>query len=291
MAQLQSLNGEGGQSERASRAQQMFLVYMTTSVTIFPVSILGFRMAAGAAHPADVFLPLLIASYVGLFAGLAYMAVVQKIKLFDPLLLACPALFVALLGGLSYVVSSMSAASISPKVALLSNALLLGAVFVFLLLAWVRKVDVFDTFLDGAKKDFQMAVDLLPYVIGMFLLISLLRASGVFALLQTGLLWGCTWLGLDSSWVAGVPQGILKSFSGGGARALMLDSFKTHGVDSYFGYLSSIVQGASDTTFYILAACAGAAKLKNIGSAVAGSLVADAASFVAAVACARYFFA
>jgi spore maturation protein SpmA len=288
MEQLQNLN-EGG--DTASQAQQMFLVYMTTSVTLFPISILGFRVAAGAVHPADVFLPLLIASYVGLFAGLAYMAVTQKIKLLDPVLLLGAGAFVTILAGLAWCVSTIAVAVISPAVTLFGNVTLLLAVFAFVGIAWFKNVPVYDTFLDGAKKGFDMAVNLLPYVIGMFVLISLLRSSGSFTLLEQGCVWLCQAVGIDSRWVAGIPQGILNSFSGGGARALMLDTFKNSGVDSYAGHLSAIIQGSSDTTFYILAACAGAAKLKNLGSAVTGSIIADIASFATALICANYFFA
>jgi spore maturation protein SpmB len=259
-------------------------------VTLFPISILGFRVAAGATHPADVFLPLLIASYMGLFAGLAYMAVTQKIKLFDPVLLLGAGAFATVLAGLAWCVSTVTAVVISPAVTLFGNTTLLLAVFAFVLIAWLKNVPVYDTFLEGAKKGFDMAVNLLPYVIGMFVVISLLRASGSFALLQQGLEWVCQAVGTDSRWVAGIPQGILKSFSGGGANALMLDTFKTSGVDSYAGHLSAIIQGSSDTTLYILAACAGAAKLKNLGAAVTGSIIADVVSFVTAVVCAHYFF-
>lgn len=287
MVQLQSLNGD---SETASRAQQMFLVYMTTSVTVIPASILGYRVAAGAAHPADVFLPLLAASYAGLFVGLVYMALIQKIKLFTPVLLGCAAVFVAILAILSWAVSALAVAIIGPAVTLFGNATLLAAVLAFVGLAAIRQVPVFDAFLEGAKKGFDMAVALLPYVIGMFVLISLLRASGAFGLIGQVAEWACAAVGIDSRWIAGIPQGILKSFSGSGARALMLDSFATHGPDSYTARLSAVIQGASDTTFYMLAVCAGAAKLKNLGHAVTGALIADAVSFAVAVCCAGYLW-
>lgn len=287
MDELEKLNTHPGQ---ASRAQQMFLVYMTTSVTIFPVSILGYRMQAGAAHPADVFLPLLLASYAGLFAGLAYMAVVQRIRLLDPVLLIGSALLVSALSGAAWVIGTMPSSDIGPAVALLGNSVLLLTVVFFVAFAWQRGVPVYDTFLKGASKGFGMAVDLIPYIVGMLLAIGLLRTSGAFGMLQQALVWVCNGLGLDARWALGVPQGIMKAFSGGGARAMMLDTFKIHGPDSFVGHLSAIIQGASDTTFYILAACAGAAQLKNLGSAVAGAIIANVASFVTAVACAQLFF-
>ena len=287
MEELQKLNPH---PDTASPAQQMFLVYMTTSVTIFPVSILGYRMQAGAAHPADVFLPLLLASYAGLFAGLAYMALAQRIRLFDPVLLAGSALFVFVLSGLAWVIGTLPSGDIGPAVALLGNSVLLFAVVLFVIVAWLRGIPVYDTFLKGASKGFSMAVNLIPYLVGMLLVIGLLRASGAFAMLQQALVWACNVIGLDSRWALGVPQGIMKAFSGGGARAMMLDTFKVYGPDSFVGQLSAIIQGSTDTTFYILAACAGAAQLKNLGSAVAGAIFASMASFVTAVVCAQLFF-
>ena len=292
MEELESLKGKSDTLGNgvASRSQQMFLVYMTTSVTIFPISILSYRMQSGSAHPADVFVPLLLASYTGLFAGLAYMAVALKMKLWEPVLLGTSCVLVGALACMAWLMANLSGPAISQNVTLLGNACLLGSVVCFVALAAWRRVPVYDTFLQGASKGFYMGVALIPYLVGMLLAIGLLRASGAFALLQQGLWWLASWLGLDVRWIGAVPQGIMKSFSGGGARALMLDTFKVSGPDSFAGHLSSIVQGASDTTFYILAACAAAAKLKNLGHAVIGSLVADGVSFCAAVVLAQWFF-
>jgi spore maturation protein SpmA/spore maturation protein SpmB len=287
MQELETLNPSPG---TASRAQQMLLVYMTTSVTIFPISILGYRMQAGAAHPADVFLPLLLASYAGLFSGLLYMAVVQRIRLRDPVLFVSAALLVSALSGAAWVIGTRPSGDIGPIVALLGNSVLLFSVVLSVVFAWWRGVLVYDAFLKGAAKGFGMAVDLIPYIVGMLLVIGLLRTSGAFVMLQQALAWACNATGLDASWALGVPQGVMKAFSGGGARAIMLDTFKIHGPDSFVGHLSAIIQGASDTTFYILAACAGAAQLKNLGSAVTGAVVASLASFVVAVVCAHLFF-
>jgi spore maturation protein SpmB len=287
MQELEQLNTRPG---TASRAQQMFLVYMTTSITIFPISILSFRIQAGAAQPADVFVPLLLASYVGLFVGLAYMAVRQGIRLLDPVLLGVAMLLVTALCGLAWGIVGMPSNDISSTAAVAGNASLLLSVVLFVTVAWWRGVPVYDAFLKGASKGFSMAIDLIPYLVGMLVAIGLLRTSGAFALLEQALGWLCTVTGLDARWALGVPQAIMKAFSGKGANAMMLDTFKTHGADSFVGHLSSIIQGASDTTFYILAACAGAAKLKNLGSAVAGAVLASTASFLMAVACTLVFF-
>ncbi len=280
MQLLEELNRKPG---TATRAQQLFMVYMTASVTIFPVSILGYRLQAGAAQPADVFLPLLLAGYVGLFAGLGYMAVVQSTRLFDRVLLTAATLFILLLCCLAWLIGQLSASSITPVVTSVGNALLLASVLLFVGSALKRGVAVYDVFLTGAAKGFGLAVDLIPYLVGMLVAISLLRASGAFAMLQSALLWAGTAASVDTRWLDVLPQGIMKAFSGGGARAMMLDTFKVHGPDSLLGHLSAIVQGASDTTFYILAACAGAAKLHNIGHAMVGALLVSVVSFATAV--------
>lgn len=285
MEELEKLNPAPG---IATRAQQMFLVYMTTSITIFPISILGYRVAAGAAHPADVFMPLLIASYVGAFVGLGYMALVQRIRLFDPVLIASTAILVFVLGSLSWAISSL--VHLNSYVTLFGNAILLLTVVTFIAIAHFKGVLVFESFLAGASKGFAMAIELIPYVVGMLVAIGLLRTSGAFSFLQQGLHFVFDASGLDTKWVDGIPQAITKSFSGGGSRAMMLDAFKVHGPDSFLGHLSSIIQGTSDTTFYVLALCAGAAKIKNLGHAITGAVLADLASMAAAVVLAYYLF-
>ena len=280
MQSLEELNPTPG---TATRAQQLFMVYMTASVTIFPVSILGYRLQAGAAQPADVFLPLLLAGYVGLFTGLAYMVVVQGTRLLNRVVLTASVLFIFLLCCMAWLVSQLPASSITPAVTSGGNVLLLASVLLFVGLALKRGVAVYDVFLTGAAKGFGLAVELIPYLVGMLVAISLLRASGAFAVLQSALLWVGTTASLDTRWLDVLPQGIMKAFSGGGARAMMLDTFKVHGPDSLAGRLSAVVQGASDTTFYILAACAGAAKLQNIGHAMLGALLVSVVSFATAV--------
>lgn len=287
MRDLEQLNPDPG---LATRAQQMFLVYMTTSVTLIPVSILSYRSQMGAAHPADVFVPLLVASYAGLFAGLLYMGVVQRLRLADPVLLLSACGGVLALCGVAWAVARLPAAEASASVTRWGNGLLLASVLLIVMVGWWRRVPVYEAFLAGAAEGFGLAVALIPYVVGMLVAIGLLRNSGAFGLLQQSLQSVCQALGLDAQWVQALPQGLMKSFSGAGARAMMIDTFKTQGPDSFAGHLSAIVQGASDTTFYILATCAGAAKLRHLGHAVAGALVADLISFVVAVWLAQGIF-
>jgi spore maturation protein SpmA len=213
MEELESLKGKSDTLGNgvANRSQQMFLVYMTTSVTIFPISILSFRMQSGSAHPADVFVPLLLASYAGLLAGLGYMAVALKIRLWEPVLLGTSFLLVGALASLAWLMANLSGPAISQSVTLLGNACLLSAVVCFVALAVWRRVPVYDTFLQGASKGFSMGVALIPYLVGMLMAIGLLRASGAFALLQQGLGWLASLSGLDARWIDAVPQGIMTS--------------------------------------------------------------------------------
>lgn len=287
MQELETLNPHPG---RATAAQQMFMVYMTASMTIFPVSILGYRLQAGSAHAADVFVPLLLASYIGLFAGLMSLAISQRLRWRDPVLLGGAGLLVAALGGVAWLVGQWPVQEIAPRVARWGNGALFCSAVAFVLIGWWRKVPVFDCFVEGSAKGFRIAVDLIPYVLGMLVAIGLLRASGVFGLIEAALTALVQGVGLDAAWVGSLPQGLMKSFSSSGARAFMLDTFKTVGPDSFLGHLSAIVQGASDTTFYVIAVCAGAARLQHLGRVVQASLLADVASYAAAVALAYLFF-
>ena len=214
----------------------------------------------------------------------------RGIRLFDRALVLGAVALVALLSCMAWVVGQLPHGSVTPVVTSVGNALLLASVLLFVGLALKRGVAVYDVFLSGAAKGFGLAVDLIPYLVGMLVAISLLRASGAFGVLQSALMYLGNAASIDTRWLDVLPQGVMKAFSGGGARAMMLDTFKLQGPDSLVGHLSSIVQGASDTTFYILAACAGAAKLQNIGHALTGALVVSVVSFATAVVCGLALF-
>jgi spore maturation protein SpmB len=205
-------------------------------------------------------------------------------------LLGAAGLTVASLSGLCWWAAQAPAGQIAPLAARLGNGAMLLAAVVCVGVGWWRRVPVFDAFVEGASAGFKLAVELIPYVIAMLLAIGLLRVSGAFGLLQDGLTWLVQAGGWDAAWVSSLPQGVMKSFSGAGARAFMLDTFKVDGPDSFLGHLSAVVQGASDTTFYILAVCAGAARLRHLGHAVAGAVWADGVSYAVAVALAYALF-
>jgi spore maturation protein SpmA len=287
MRELQTLNVQAGV---ASRAQQVFLVYMTTSVTLFPISIIGYRMQAGAANPADVLVPLIIAGYAGLLIGLLYIATALNIRVLTKsagiglLVGAC------VLAGLSYLAATMPRGALSAQATLAGNLAMLGAITWFVIAGLKRQVPIFETFVKGASEGFTIAVEIMPYLVGMLVAIGLLKASGAFGLLQSGLSSVFQTINIDPWWAQMVPHGLMKLFSGGGARSLMIESFRTNGVDTLAGHFSAMIQGAFDTTFYVLAVCAAAAKLTNLGHAVIGALVANAASFIVAGLCTKFFF-
>lgn len=287
MKDLEELNPHPG---HATAAQQMFLVYMTTSVTLLPTSILAYRAQAGAVAPADVYVPLLLSGYGGLCVGLIYMALRQKIRLMDPLLLKTLLGFLALVAGLVWLTLQMAQAQLSAWAVLLGNAVLVGAVLLLVMWGLWRQVAVYDEFLAGASRGFDLAVQLIPYLVGMLVAVGLLRSSGVFSLLQQALIYMTAWAGWDVRWMDAIPHALMKPFSGGAARAMMIDTFTTHGPDSFRGHLASVVQGASDTTFYVLSLCAGAAKLTRLGPVISGALLANAAAFVVAVWSCMVFF-
>jgi spore maturation protein SpmA/spore maturation protein SpmB len=287
MRELDSLATERG---IATRSQQVFLVYMTTSVTLFPISIIAYRMEAGAANPAAIILPLIITGYAGLFAGLTYIATVLRIKVLTPTFAAGVLVSAVALVCLGMFSSKLPKGVLSDSVTLLGNLAILASIAWFVIAGLIRSVPIFETFVKGASEGFTIAVELMPYLVGMLLAIGLLKASGALLLLQMGLsiLFGA--IGIDTWWAQTVPHGIMKLFSGSGARTLMIESFKSNGVDSFAGYLSALIQGAFDTTFYVLAVCAAAAKLANLGHAVVGALIANFTSFIVAGLCAKFFF-
>jgi spore maturation protein SpmA len=291
MEELERLNPAPG---TATPAQQVFMVYMTASVTLLPISVLSYRLQTGSAQAASVMIPLLLAGSCGLVAGLLYMSTVHRIRWQRPVLLALVVGWLTLpvlaVGTAVWWSGQLPAAPVAPTAALWGNGALLLAALGFVMTGWVRGVPVFDTFVEGAGEGFRMAVQLIPYVLGMLVAVGLLRASGVFAALQSGSEWAASALGFDTRWIAALPQIAMKPFSGSGARGFMLDAFKTQGPDSFAGHLASVVQGASDTTLYCLTVCAGAARLSVLGHAVQGSMVVWAASSVAAVLMAYLFF-
>ncbi|MBB5019006.1 spore maturation protein SpmA [Chitinivorax tropicus] len=287
MQELQTLNPS---QDTASNAQIMFLVINTASVTLFPVTIMAYRAQMGAANPADVFVPLLIASFCGTLAGIIVTGLIQRIRLFDPVLLLWLGGWSALLATLATWLLRLSAADMQQQTLLLSNAALMAIVVAFVGGAWLKGVNVYETFVEGAKDGFATAVRIIPYLVAMLFAIALFRASGALDLLINGIRHMVAMSGLDTRWVDALPTGLMKTLSGSGARAMMLDTLKVQGADSFAGRLVSILQGSSETTFYVLAVYFGSVGIRRARHALACGLIADLASFVAAVGVAYAFF-
>ncbi|WP_297812435.1 spore maturation protein [uncultured Methylophaga sp.] len=287
MKELQTLNPF---KDTASNAQILFLVINTSAVTLFPVTIFTYRAQMGAANPTDVFIPILLATYVSTFVGLITVATVQKINLLDRVVLAYLGGFTLLVLGLLAYFASLSQEQMLVQSALISNVILFSLVAVFIAVAAIKKINAYDAFIDGAREGFETAIRIIPYLVAMLVAIGVFRASGALDLLFDGLRSLVLSLGLDDRFIDAMPTALMKPFSGSGARAMMVDTMQAHGADSFAGQLSSIVQGSTETTFYVLAVYFGAVGIKNIRHAVGCGLAADFAGIIAAITVAYWFF-
>lgn len=287
MQELQKLNPL---KDTASNAQILFLVINTSAVTLFPVTIFTYRAQMGAANPTDVFIPILIATYASTLIGLLTVAAVQKINLFDKVILAYLGGFSALVFGLLAYFSSLPQAEMLVQSALISNVTLFSLVMLFIAGALFKKVNAYDAFIDGAKEGFDTAIPIIPYLVAMLVAIGVFRASGALDLLAEGLRNLVLSFNMDDRFIDALPTALMKPFSGSGARAMMIDTMQVHGADSFAGRLSSIVQGSTETTFYVLAVYFGSVGIKKIRHAAACGLAADAAGILAAIAIAYWFF-
>lgn len=287
MRELQSLNPA---PNTASNAQILFLVINTSSVTLLPVGILTYRAQLGAASPTDVFVPILLATYCSTAAGLLAVAWVQKINLLDKVVLAYLGGIGALLAALLYHFAGLGQAAMLRESALLSNVTLLALPCAFIAVAAYRRVNAYEAFIDGAKDGFQTAVTIIPYLVAMLSAIGVFRASGALDMLADGIRHLAGLLGWDTRFVDALPTALVKPFSGSGARAMMVDAMRNFGADSFAGRLVCIIQGSTETTFYVLAVYFGAVGIKNIRHAAACGIMADFAGVVAATFVAYWFF-
>ncbi len=287
MADLQSLNPD---KKTATNAQILFLVLNTSSVTLVPVTVFLYRAQQGAADPADIFLPILLSTLGSTLAGLSVVALVQRIRLLDWVVLSYGAI---LLGGLSAGVMyllTLGAERIGEVSAVLGNGLLLGIIFAFVLVALLRRVPVYDEFIEGAKSGFEQSVRLIPYLLAMLLAIALLRASGALDYLLGVIAVLVSHMGMDGRFIDALPTALMKPLSGSGARAMMLETMAHYGVDSFAGRLAAIFQGSTETTFYVLAVYFGAVGIRNGRHALACGLFADLAGICTAIVVCYWFY-
>ena len=277
--------------DTASNPMIMFLVLNTSGLTLIPVSIMTYRFQCGAAQPTDIFVPILLATFVSTLAGVIITSLYQRINLFNRTLLLTLGGMSVFMASIVWLFSRMDAATMNIAGSTTANVLLLLIIILFILAGIRKKINVYDVFIEGAKEGFSTAVRIIPYLIAVLVGIGVFRASGAMDWLIDGLHQLITWTGLPSDWVGALPTALMKPLSGSGARGMMVDSMNTYGADSFVARLSCVFQGSTDTTFYILAVYFGSVGVRHTRHAVACGLLADLAGVVAAIGVCYLFFA
>lgn len=287
MESLQELNP---QKERASNAQVMFLCLHAAGLTLIPVSIIAARSALKAQNPTDIFVPAMIATFIATMAAMFIVAFKQKINVFQPVVLAWVGGISAVIALLVIYLTTLTTEGVQTFSSILSNSLILVIFLLIILGAVYKKINVFDAFIDGAKGGFETAVRIIPYLVGMLAAISLLRTSGTFDVIINGMKGLFAALGTDTRFVDGIPTALIKPLSGSGARGMMIDTMKTFGPDSFAGRLACVLQGSSDTTFYVIAVYFGAVSIKDTRYTVGAMLLADLVGIITSIILAYMFF-
>ncbi|MEI8085169.1 MAG: nucleoside recognition domain-containing protein [Paludibacter sp.] len=287
MREMQELNTE---KDKASNSMILFLVLNTAGLTLIPISVMVYRAQLGAVNPADVFIPILLATFIAFIAGLISVAVVQKINLFNRVVMGTLGGLLTLIGGIIYFLNGLPKEQIAQYSGLAANFILFSIIISFITMAVIKKVNVYDAFIEGAKEGFQVAIGIIPYLIAILVAIGMFRASGALTFLTDGIRFIVGLTGINTEFVEALPTALMKPLSGSGARGMMIETMKLHGADSFVGRLSSIIQGSTDTTFYIIAVYFGSVGIKNTRYAILCGLFADAVGITAAVLLGYLFF-
>ncbi len=287
MKEMQSLNKE---KDLASDAMIMFLVLNTSGLTLIPISVMMYRAQFGAANPSDIFLPILIATFFSTVAGIVACCIKQKINLFDKVILGTIAGLSFLIFGMMYLFGKMEQTEIAKWSSFISNFLLFTIITGFILSGVIKKINVFDTFIEGAKEGFQTAVTIIPYLVAMLVAIGIFRSSGAMDYVTDGIASLFTIIGAPVDFVEALPTAFMKPLSGSGARGMMVDAINTYGVDSFVARVASTIQGATDTTLYILAVYFGSIGISRTRYAAGVGLFADLIGIIAAIFTAYIFF-
>ncbi|HHU34702.1 MAG TPA: spore maturation protein [Bacteroidetes bacterium] len=287
MKELQELNPS---KDVASNAQIMFFALNAAGLTIIPVSIIVYRIQMGAENPADVFIPIMISTFAALMVGLISVAIIQKINLLDRVVVAYLGGLTAIILGIVFYFSRLPKEQISEVSTFAANFLLLSIIILFIVLALIKRVNVYEAFIEGAKDGFNTAIKIIPFLVAMLVAIGILRASGTMDFIISGIRGLLSWLGVDTRFTEALPVAFMKPLSGSGARGLMIDAMATYGADSFTGRLACTLQGATDTTFYIIAVYFGSVGVKNTRYAIGCGLLADLAGLTTAVLMAYLFF-
>ena len=287
MKEMQEINKE---KDTASNAQIMFLVLNTSGLTIIPISIMVYRAQAGSANPSDVFLPILLATFFSTFVGIIAVALKQRIRLLDPVVIAYLGGTALLIGVAIWQLSGLDKDAIEKISLLVANLTLFLFIITFIVMALIKKVNVYESFIEGAKEGFTTAVKIIPFLVAILVGIGVFRASGAMDFLVDGIRVFVAWIGVDTQFVDALPTAFMKPLSGSGARGMMIDAMNTFGADSFIGRLTSIIQGSTDTTFYILAVYFGSVGIRKTRYALSYGLLTDLAGVIAAILIGYMFF-
>ena len=287
MSQMQELNTK---KDTATNPMIMFLVLNTSGLTIIPTAILGYRSMYGAAQPTDVFIPILLATTVATLVGILITAGWQRINIFQPTLLLGLIGLMGFVGVVIWGFGQMDKQTMATVTSIASNLILMTIIVLFIAAGLLKKINVYNAFIEGAKEGFHTAVRIIPYLVAILVAVGVFRASGGMELMMKGIRWFVETCGLDTRFVDALPTALMKPLSGSGARGLMIEAMRTYGADSFVGRLSCIFQGSTDTTFYILAVYFGSVSIKYTRHAVACGLLADLAGVIAAIAICYIFF-
>jgi len=287
MTQLQEINRE---KDTASNAMIMFLVLNASGLTVIPVSIMVYRAQLGAANPSDVFIPILLATFCSALAGLVSVALIQRISLLNKVVLAYLGTFTLLVSGIIWYFSTIPQDRINTLSTVSANIILFGIIIAFILLAFFRKVNFYEAFIEGAKDGFSISVKIIPFLVAILVAVGVFRVSGALDYIVGGIGNLVAAMGVDREFVNALPTAFMKPLSGSGSRGMMVDAMKQFGADSFVGRLSCIFQGASDTTFYIIAVYFGSVGIRKTRYALTCGLIADFAGVLAAIFIAYLFF-
>ena len=287
MSELQDINTD---KQKASNAMIMFVVLGASGLTIIPTTIMAYRAQMGAANPADVFLPLMMATYFSTLAGMLSVCFVQKIKIWDKVILGTLIGLTAIMVGMLFAARHLPEATLNTVSALIAAIMLLSIICWFIIQATAKKVNVYDAFIEGAKGGFQTAIGIIPYLIAILVAVGMFRASGAMGLLEQGMASLFAWIGINPDMASAVPTALMKPLSGSGARGLMIEAMATHGADSLVGRLCCILQGTTDTTFYVISVYFGSVGIKETRHAIGCCLFCDLIGIIAAFTIANIFF-
>lgn len=288
MQELQELNK---QKDTATDAMIMFLVLNASGLCFIPISIMMYRAQAGAANPTDVFLPILLATFISTLVGIVALCIKQRIRLADPVLIGWLGGMMAIIGGIVWFFSSLPTEAVQIYSGFIANALLLTVIVGFIIAGLRKRINMYETFIEGAKEGFHTAVMIIPYLVAILVAIGMFRASGAMDVITSGLEQAVSAIGLDAQWVAALPTAIMKPLSGSGSRGMMVDLMNTYGADAFVSRVSAAIQGSTDTMFYVLAVYFGSVGVKRTRYAVGYALFADVTGSIAGILAAYLFFA